>query len=283
MDLDRLRSFIQIIETGSFSLAAASLNVTQSTISSRIQGLEAELGQTLFSRGRGGADLTPAGIELQTHARRIIQIWEQARQGVALPQGYHAVFRLGAPVSLWDGVIARWVDWMRHNAPGVALYLGGSYSDGLFEQVSNGLLDVALLYSPRYRDHVIVEPLMTEELMLVRHPHMAGEWFDNYALVDLGEEFAVSHTQAFADMPPPSVTVSVGALALRYVLDLKGSCYLPARAANPLVAKGDLVVVAEAPRFTRQIYAVYPAQPRNPHVTDLARAGLRALMDEPSV
>ena len=73
-----------MIETGSFSLAAASLNVTQSTMSSRIQGLEAELNVVLFVRGRGGAALTPEGAELQAPARQIIQIWEQIRQRLAL-------------------------------------------------------------------------------------------------------------------------------------------------------------------------------------------------------
>ena len=80
MDIDRLRSFIKVIETGSFSLAATALDVTQSTMSSRIQCLEAELEVILFVRGRGGAALTPAGAELQGPAKQIIQIWEQVRE-----------------------------------------------------------------------------------------------------------------------------------------------------------------------------------------------------------
>ncbi len=83
MDLDRLKSFIQVIETGSFSLAAAALDVTQSTMSSRIQALEAELQVVLFKRGRGGATLTEAGKQLEGPARQIIQIWAQVSQRIA--------------------------------------------------------------------------------------------------------------------------------------------------------------------------------------------------------
>ncbi len=136
MDLDRLRSFLRIAETGSFSLAAVALNVTQSTISGRIGALEAELGQMLFHRRRVGVELTAAGLALQPHARRIVQTWEQARQQVALPPGFHTSFRLGGPVALWDGVITHWVSWMRAHAKGVALHLEGSYSDILFDQLS---------------------------------------------------------------------------------------------------------------------------------------------------
>ncbi len=83
MDLDRLKSFVQVIESGSFSLAAVTLNITQSTMSSRIQALEAELSVVLFKRGRGGAALTQAGIELEAPARQIIEIWELVARRLA--------------------------------------------------------------------------------------------------------------------------------------------------------------------------------------------------------
>ena len=83
MDLDRLKSFIQVIETGSFSLAAVALNITQSTMSSRIQALEAELNVVLFKRGRAGAALTKAGMELEAPARQIIEIWAVVSQTLA--------------------------------------------------------------------------------------------------------------------------------------------------------------------------------------------------------
>jgi DNA-binding transcriptional LysR family regulator len=52
-------------------------------MSSRIQALESELNVVLFKRGRGGAALTEAGIELEAPARQIIEIWELVTQRFA--------------------------------------------------------------------------------------------------------------------------------------------------------------------------------------------------------
>lgn len=277
MDLDRLRSFLQVVDTRSFSLAAAALNVTQSTISGRIQGLEAELGQVLFRRGRAGVQLTPAGHALQSHARRIVQTWEQARQQVTLPPGFHDSFRLGGPVALWDGVITRWVAWMREQAPAVALHLEGSYSDVLFDQLSAGLLDAGIMYQPRYRADVVVEALLPEELVLVRHARMTMPWQSNYVLIDWGEEFATAHIQAFPGIQPPAVTAGLGVLGIRYILDLQASGYVPSSTALNFIRRGDLVLVEGAPRFTRMVYVAYPTQSRNPALLATALSGLRAL------
>ncbi len=281
MDLDRLRSFLVVADTRSFSLAAAALHVTQSTISGRIQALELELGQILFRRSRAGVEPTPAGQALQPHARRIVQTWEQARQQVALPAGFHDIFRLGGPVALWDGVIARWVAWMRERAPAVALHLEGSYSDVLFDQLSAGLLDAGIMYLPRRRADIVVEALMPEELVLVRHARMTEPWQSNYVQIDWGEEFAIAHTQAFPDIPRPAVTAGLGVLGIRYILDLRASGYVPISAAGGPIRRGELVLVDGAPRFERLVYVVYPAQPRNPDLLATALEGLRSLRREP--
>ena len=277
MDLERLRSFLVVSETRSFSLAAARLHVTQSTVSGRIQALEAELGQVLFRRGRAGVDPTPAGHALQPHARRIVQTWEQARQQVALPAGFHDIFRLGGPVGLWDGVITRWIAWMREHAPAVALHLEGSYSDTLFDQLSAGLLDAGIMYLPRRRADIVAEALLAEELVLVRHAAMTAPWHTNYVLIDWGEEFAIAHTQAFPDIQPPAVTAGLGVLGIRYILDLQASGYVPASSASEFIRRGEFVLIDGAPRFTRLVYLAYPAQPRNPELLATALAGLRAL------
>ena len=65
MDIDRARTFLEIIHTGSFLGAADRLHVTQTTVSARIRTLEDDLGRRLFVRNRTGAQLTPAGREFQ--------------------------------------------------------------------------------------------------------------------------------------------------------------------------------------------------------------------------
>ena len=68
-DLHLLRVFEAVAETGGFSSAEVRLNVSASTISRQISGLETRLGVTLCERGRGGFRLTQEG-ETVLHASK---------------------------------------------------------------------------------------------------------------------------------------------------------------------------------------------------------------------
>ena len=277
MNLDAVRSFIDVAETGSFSLAAARLQVMQSTISGRIQSLEQELGCLLFTRGRGGAELTPAGQDFRAYADKIVHAWEQARQQVALPPGYTGVFRFGGPVALQDRISVAWVLWMKQHAPTVALQLEAGYSDVLTESISAGMMDAAIMYLPRQRSGLVIEALLQEDLILIEHVDIKGSWQDNLVFVNWGPEFRMSYSQAFPGAPAPAISVGLGALGLQYVLALKGSAYLPRSLVAPLLAEGRLRETPDAPSFRRPIYLVYPSRGREPEVLETALRGLRHL------
>ncbi len=57
MNLDELRTFLEVVETGSLVTAARRLHVTPSTVTARINGLEEEIGQKLLHRNKSGAEL----------------------------------------------------------------------------------------------------------------------------------------------------------------------------------------------------------------------------------
>src|SRR5690242_2153487 len=109
MHLDLVRTFVEVAETGSFVRAAERLNVTQSTVSSRIRELELQLGQAVFSRGKSGATLTGAGLRFQPHARALIRTWQEARLDIGLPARFRAILTVGAPFSLWDRLLIEWL------------------------------------------------------------------------------------------------------------------------------------------------------------------------------
>lgn len=72
MNLTRLKYFIAVAETGSFSEAAEQLYTTQSTVSKQIVALEKELNTRLFSRTSRKTELTPQGLIALDHAKTII-------------------------------------------------------------------------------------------------------------------------------------------------------------------------------------------------------------------
>ena len=64
MDIDLLRTFVAICDTGSFTAAARHVGRTQSAVSLQVRRLEQSLGRPLFQRGAHGTELTEHGALL---------------------------------------------------------------------------------------------------------------------------------------------------------------------------------------------------------------------------
>ncbi|WP_417671115.1 LysR family transcriptional regulator [Roseibium sp.] len=79
MDIDQLRTFDRVARDGSFTRAAARLNVTQATVSMRIQALENAIGAQLFVRGRQ-IRLTDQGLSFLPYCRRMLGVLQEARE-----------------------------------------------------------------------------------------------------------------------------------------------------------------------------------------------------------
>ncbi len=277
LDTENLRSFIEVATHGSFTIAAGRLNLAQSTISARIRGLEEQLGRRLFLRDRDGVALTPAGRQFLQHATAITRTWEQARQDIAVPEGYEHLLRLTAPAYLWDPIVMPWMRWMREQRPNVALRLDGSFSDAAVDHLADGLLDICIVYLPRSHPGIAFEVLALDKVVLVQHMAQAGHWNDNYMLVDWGLEFRIEHDRAFANMTRPAISTGSVFGALRYVLSQQAAAYLPLSAVERHIERGELKRVDGAPVFQRPVYLSYPSHLATSDVTETALAGLRLL------
>ena len=78
-ELDDIRAFVEVVETGGFSRAAARLGVSKSIVSRRISRLEGELGARLLSRTTRGISATEAGVEMKARGDRILLEMQEAR------------------------------------------------------------------------------------------------------------------------------------------------------------------------------------------------------------
>jgi DNA-binding transcriptional LysR family regulator len=277
MDTENLRSFLEVAAHGSFTVAAGKLNLAQSTVSARIRGLEEEVGVRLFSRGHGRVTLTPAGKQFLPHASSITRTWEQARQDVAVSEGYEHMLRLTAPAYLWDPIVTPWIDWMRATRPNVALRLEGSFPDSAIDQLADGLLDICILYLPRPHPAIAFEPLADDSIVLVQHAKQTGHWSQNYIFVDWGAEFRVEHDRAFPAMAKPALSVGMVFGAVRYVLMNRGAAYLPLSAVASYIESGELKCIDGVPVFHRPIYLAYPTDHESSDVIAVALSGLRML------
>lgn len=275
MDIDLARTFLAIVETGNFNRAADLINVTQSTVSMRIKALEEMLGQPLFVRSKAGASLTGAGTLFRRYATTLVRTWEQARQEVALPPEFQGVLAVGGQFTLWDNLILKWIPWMKTAVPDMAIRTEVGLSDWLMRQLLDGLLDVAVMYTPISQPGFVIEELLSEKLVLVSSQQgRTGPHGPGYIYVDWGPEFRIHHGNAFPDLPMPSLTVSHGPLGLQYILENGGAGYFALRLVRDHLEARRLFRVESAPEFTRPAFMVYPGD-RNDERFKTALQGLR--------
>jgi DNA-binding transcriptional LysR family regulator len=276
MDIELARTFLEIVSTGSFIKAADRLHVAQTTISARVRLLEQQLGRPLFVRHKGGAALTPAGEQFLRFAPTFVQLWQRARQQVAVPEGHRAVLTVGSEVSLWQPLLVDWVRTMRRSHPDIALRVHVDVPQDLITHVASGLVDIAIMYAPQHRPGLEIDLLMEEELVLVTTDLKTYEADDpHYVHVEWGPDFTLHHSASFPDSTP-SLVVNLGPLGLNLVLLEGGSGYFRMHAVQPYLKSGQLHLVPGAPRFSFPVYATYSVNV-DAETLDIALAVLRAV------
>ncbi|HUS13393.1 MAG TPA: LysR family transcriptional regulator, partial [Chloroflexia bacterium] len=87
LNLYQLQMFLAVIDTGSFSAAAAQLHVTQPAVSEGVRALEQRLAARLFDRRGHRAAVTPEGVALITTARALLEMAETAEQALLGQRG----------------------------------------------------------------------------------------------------------------------------------------------------------------------------------------------------
>jgi DNA-binding transcriptional LysR family regulator len=277
VDITLARTFLEIVATGSFLRASERLHVTQTAVSARVRSLEGALGRQLFVRNKAGASLTSAGEHFLRYAPILIQAWERARHQVAVPAGRRAVVTVGCEMSLWDPLLLDWLLWMRRAAPQLALRTEVGEPQALIRQVSEGILDLAIVYAPHQRPGLRIELLIEEKLVLVTTLKRGGRpRAADYVFVDWGPEFAAQHNLAFPELSGAGVVAGLGPLGREYLLAAGGSAYMRLSVVREHLESGRLRRVPGAPEFLYPAYAV-SADNADLKVVTPALAGLRAV------
>ena len=258
MDIDQIRTFLGVVANNSFFEAANRLHVTQSTVSARIQRLEAYLGATLFVRNRSGVTLTLAGQRFFRHAKSFLLTLEQARHDIRLPSRFHASITVGARIALWEELLPRWVGSLRILAPDIYIRSEIGFEDDLIRGLIEGRMDVSLMYTPQQSPGLQIEYLFDETLVLVT-TDLDKPWpNEDYIYVDWGPAFYEVHNNYYPDIERPPQVVNIGWLGVQLITHNGGSCFLPARIANPLIQNKNLFLVPGSPQFPLPAYMVFP-------------------------
>jgi DNA-binding transcriptional LysR family regulator len=144
LDTDQLRSFLAIVDCGSFTKAAERVHKTQSAVSMHIRRLEEQLGCALFVKHGRGARLTAEGERLIEFARRIIQV-EAGALAALSRRGLRGAARLGIPDDYAESFLAEILARFNRRHPLVEVSVVCEASTDLAAQVAAGALELALV------------------------------------------------------------------------------------------------------------------------------------------
>ena len=263
MDLNLLKTFLEVHQERHFGRAADNLYITPSAVSARIRQLEEQLEVKLFDRRRNDIQLTPAGERLLNHAKMLINAWENARYDIVAGVGAKSQFTILGVPSLWDTVLLPWTIKLRDTHPGLNLRIESLPSEMIWRRLQQSRADLGFLFEPHAGPELkIVESSYLQLIMVATEPLIEPEAAvgDGYVMVDWGASFATRHAALFPAVGVPSTWVSTGRVAFDLLLSRGGrACYLPEFMIKTAVRNKKLYKVKKAQPIRLPIYAAFPA------------------------
>lgn len=129
--IDRMKTFVAVAETGSFSAAAIRLGISNKLVSKEIRALEEDVGATLFFRTTRSMSITAEGREYQQGCRRVLLEFDALSASLDNAQNLKGSLRVSVPVTLGELLItASVVDFLElHRDIKVELSLSDSFVD----------------------------------------------------------------------------------------------------------------------------------------------------------
>jgi DNA-binding transcriptional LysR family regulator len=279
MQLDLIDTFLDLLDSGSFSRTAERLGVTQSTVSDRIRSLETTVGSVLFERGRAGAQATAAGLRFASYARSIKLSWKLAQQELGHLHRFTGTLRIAAQVSLMKPLLFGWVARLRTAMPDASIHVEADYSPQMIADIVAGVSDVGVVYTPRYFPEVIYEQIFTERFQLVSTTasDLAGLDPHSYIRVGYSPAFNVAHSELLAELSLAPLSVGLGSLAVDFMQLQGGSAYLPRAAAGELIESGAFHLVTDAPQISQPVFVAFHIRKKHDAVVRKALNILRSI------
>jgi DNA-binding transcriptional LysR family regulator len=171
MHIETLKVFRDLIETGSFSLAAAQNFVTQSAVSQQIRTLETRYGRKLVERAKRRVRPTPAGEIFYEISKEIVSRYEDLdRRLQDFSNIVAGTVRVACVYSVGLYEVSEELKTYVKAYPSVNVRLEYKGSGQIYEEVLNGTLDVGVIAYPSKRPQIHLVPFREDRLVLICSP-----------------------------------------------------------------------------------------------------------------
>ena len=170
MDFGQIEAFLQVATHRSFSRAAEVLQLTQPSITARIQALERELREELFERGGRGVRLTDAGLAFMPYVERILQTLREGRDAVDEVRNVQlGSLRLGTALTISTYVLPKILRTFCQRHPGVDVIVRTGRSEQVLTMLLSEEVQVGLARSLANAEVETIH-LYDDEIVLVAYP-----------------------------------------------------------------------------------------------------------------
>jgi DNA-binding transcriptional LysR family regulator len=214
MNKEQLETFLSLVTYKNFTKSAEMLHVAQSTVSSRLKGLEDELGKQLFKRTNTGVELTPSGLTFWPYAKRIMELLNESKKELASDSQYTDRLVLGGPSSAWNYIYRDVLSDFSINHQQVSLELKTHSSENTISKVLDSVIDVGISYTKPTHPNLVVHKHIEDQYKFV-----SRRQFNRPLRID------DLHQQTF-------ILNNWGDRFLEWFEELTGTDYLPALAMN---------------------------------------------------
>jgi DNA-binding transcriptional LysR family regulator len=279
MDFGQIEAFVQVSAHNSFSRAAEVLQLTQPSITARIQSLEREVGEELFERGGRGVSLTDAGQAFLPYAERILQTLAEGRDAIEEVRSVQlGSLHLGSAMTICTYVLPNILHAFRARHAGVDVTIRTGRSEQVLAMVQSDEVQVGIVRSLSHPDVETVH-LYDDEIVLTAYPEhpfaahgaatieeAAGE---PIVLFDRGSSyFGLIHSFFRQAGVVPNVAMELDSLEAtkRMVEEGLGIALVPLATIERELESGILVKVeiSNAPPLKRPISLIYKRHRKRP-------------------
>ena len=171
LDSRQLLAFLQLAKTGSFTLAAREMNLSQSAVSHSIRALEEAVGCRVFDRLTKKVVLTQAGEHLLHHAEKIFREMAAAKTSLAhLGKWGRGRLRIGATPTACQYILPAVLREFKESFPDFQIMIEPGDTPDAVEALRQSRIDLALALEPRREDGVEFIPVFKDEMAFILPP-----------------------------------------------------------------------------------------------------------------
>lgn len=190
MTIVRYEIIAKVVELGSFTETAETLNMTQSAVSHAIAGLESEWGVSLLIRDRKkGITLTDIGRKTLPHIREVLKRVEIINQEIALTNNLETGFiRIGTFASASSCLLPKLLAKFQKKHPKIEFkFYEGTYEE-ITEWLSSGIIDIGFVVKGKSNPYFDLVPLIKDNMVVAYHPDHRFHFKETVDMTELMDE-----------------------------------------------------------------------------------------------